>query len=124
MTVSPDDEQSAAASAAMNRVLEAEQAAEEAVAQCERQAEALLQAGYARAQRIVDRADERISRLRMRCNEHLSRQIELREHAELATRQNEAPGHTQAERLGVVVEDLAAELSGGETPIVNARGES
>jgi len=109
-----DDEQSAAASAAMNRVLEAEQAAEQAVADCERQAQALLQEGYARAQRIGSRTDARISLLRMRCNERVTRQIELRERVEAGARQGESPGHPQAERLAAVVEALAAELSGGE----------
>jgi hypothetical protein len=113
MKDSQDDEQSAAASAAMNRVLEAEQAAEQAIAECERQAQALLQAGYARAQRIVSRTDERISLLRMRSSEHVSRQIELRERAELAAEENESAGHPQSQRLNAVVEEVAAELSGG-----------
>lgn len=110
------DEQSAAASAAMNRVLEAEQAAEQAVAECERQAQALLQAGYARAQRIAGRADERISLLRMRCTERVTRQIEVRERAELAAQQSASPGHPQAGSMAAVVADLAAELSGGGPP--------
>jgi hypothetical protein len=109
-----DEEQSAAASAAMNRVLEAEQAAEQAVADCERQAQALLQAGYARAQRIGARTDARISLLRMRSSERVTRQIEFTERVELAAQQGESPGHPQAERLAAVVEALAAELSGGE----------
>lgn len=113
MNDSQDDEQSAAASAAMNRVLEAEQAAEQAVAKCERQAQALLQAGYARAQRISVRTDERISLLRMRSSEHVSRQIELRERAELAAEENESAGHPQSQRQNAVVEEVAAELSGG-----------
>jgi hypothetical protein len=117
MTNDHDDEQSAAASAAMNRVLEAEQAAEDAVAECERQAQALLQGGYARAQRIGSRTDERVSLLRMRCNERVTRQIELRERVELAAQRGESPGSRQTERLGTVVEALAAELSGGETAV-------
>jgi hypothetical protein len=117
MTNDHDDEQSAAASAAMNRVLEAEQAAEDAVAECERQAQALLQGGYARAQRIGSRTDERVSLLRMRCNERVTRQIELRERVELAAQRGESPGSPQTERLGTVVEALAAELSGGETAV-------
>lgn len=118
MANSHDDEQSAAASAAMNRVLEAERAAEQAVADCDRQAQGLLQAAYARAQRIGARTDERISQLRMRCTERVIRQIEIRERFELAAQQGESPAHPQAERLAAVVEDLAAELSGGETPAV------
>jgi hypothetical protein len=114
MANSHDDEQGAAASVAMNRVLEAERAAAQDVAECERQAQTLLQAGYARAQRIAGRTDERISLLRMRNSEHVSRQIEIRERTELATRQNESDRHPPAERLTAVAETLAAELSGGE----------
>jgi len=118
------DEQSAAAGAAMNRVLEAEQAAEQAVAECERQAQALLQAGYARAQRIAGRADERISLLRMRCTERVTRQIEVRERAELAAQQSASPGHPQAGSMAAVVADLAAELSGGGPPPPEGGGSS
>jgi hypothetical protein len=121
MVNSHDDEQSAAASAAMNRVLEAEQVAEQAVAECERQAQALLQAAYARAQRIAGRTEERISLLRMRCSERVTRQIEVRERVARAAREGESPGHPQGERLPAVVEALAAELSGGETQAVEGR---
>ena len=107
------DEQTAAAGAAMNRVLEAEHAAEQAVAECERQARALLHTGYARAQRIAARTDERISLLRMRCIDHVTRRIEVRERAELAAQQSASPEHPQAERLAAIVDELAAELSGG-----------
>ena len=116
MTDNHLDEQTAAASAAMNRVLEAEREAEEAVAECERQAQALLQAGYARAQRIVARADERISLLRMRSSDRVTRQIEVRERAERAAQQDSSPEHPQAARLDAIVEALAAELSGGASP--------
>jgi regulator of protease activity HflC (stomatin/prohibitin superfamily) len=109
------DEQTAAASAAMNRVLEAEQAAEEAVAECERQAQALLQAGYTRARRITARADERISLLRMRSIDHVTRQIEVMERAERAVQQGASPEHPQAARLDSIVEELVAELSGGDS---------
>ena len=110
------DEQTAAASAAMNRVLEAEHEAEEAVAECERRAQALLQAGYARAQRITARADERISLLRMRSIDHVTRRIEVMERAERAAQQGASPEHPQAVRLASVIEELATELSGGASP--------
>lgn len=100
----------------MNRVLEAEQEAEQAVAECERQAQALLQAGYARAQRIAGRTDERISLLRMRSSDRVTRQIELMQRAERAEQQSASPEHPQAARLTAVVEALAAELSGGASP--------
>ena len=116
MTDNHADEQTAAASAAMNRVLEAEQEAEQAVAECERQAQALLQAGYARAQRIAGRTDERISLLRMRSSDRVTRQIELMQRAERAEQQSASPEHPQATRLTAVVEALAAELSGGASP--------
>jgi hypothetical protein len=107
------DEQTAAASAAMDRVLEAEHAAEEAVAECERQAQALLQAGYTRAQRIAACTDERISLLRMRSIDRVTRQIEVMERAERAAQQDASPEHPQAARLESIVEELVAELSGG-----------
>jgi regulator of protease activity HflC (stomatin/prohibitin superfamily) len=115
MTNDHTDEQSAAASAAMNRVLEAEHAAEQDVAECERQAQALLQAGYARAQRITARADERISLLRMRSIDRVTRQIEVMDRAEHAAQQGSSPEHPQAARLDAVVEGLVAELSGDAT---------
>jgi regulator of protease activity HflC (stomatin/prohibitin superfamily) len=115
MTDDHNDEQTAASSAAMNRVLEAEHAAEEAVAECERHAQALLQAGYARAQRITARADERISLLRMRCIERVTRQIEVMERAERAEQQDFFPELTQAARLDSIVEELVVALSGGDS---------
>jgi len=115
MTNNHADEQTAAASAAMNRVLEAEHAAEEAVAGCERQAQALLQAGYTRARRITARTDERISLLRMRSTDRVTRQIEVMERAERAAQQEASPEHPQAARLDAIVEELVAELSGGDS---------
>ena len=115
MTNNHTDEQTAAASAAMNRVLEAERAAEEAVTECERQAQALLQAGYARAQRITACTDKRISLLRMRSIDRVTRQIEVMERAERAAQQDVSPEHPQAARLASIVEELVAELSGGDT---------
>jgi regulator of protease activity HflC (stomatin/prohibitin superfamily) len=115
MTNNHTDEQTAAASAAMNRVLESEHAAEEAVAECERQAQALLQAGYARAQRITARTDERISLLRMRNIDRVTRQIEVMERAERAAQQDASPEHPQVARLACIVEELVDELSGGDT---------
>ena len=116
MTSDHTDEQTAAASAAMNRVLEAEHAAEQAVAECERRAQALLQEGYARARRITARTDERISLLRMRSNDRVNRQIEVMERAERAAQQAASPEHPQAARLAFIVEELVAELSGGDIP--------
>ena len=110
------DAQTAAASAAMNTVLEAEREAEQAVAECERQAQGLLQAGYARAQRIAGRADERISLLRMRCIDRVTRQIEAMERAERAAQQGSSLEHPEADRIAAIVEQLAAELSGGASP--------
>jgi hypothetical protein len=110
------DEETAAASAAMNRVLEAEREAEQAVAGCEREAQALREAAYAHARRIASRADERISLLRMHWNDRVSRQIEAMERTELAEQQDAAPEPLQPARVVAVVEQLAAELSGGATP--------
>jgi len=115
MTNNHADEQTAAASTAMNRVLEAEHAAEQDVAECERQAQALLQAGYARAQRITARADERISLLRMRSIDRVTRQIEVMERAERAAQQGSSPEHPQAACLDSIIEELVAELSGGDS---------
>jgi len=115
MTNNHTDEQTVAASAAMNRVLEAERAAEEAVTECERQAQALLQAGYARAQRITAATDKRISLLRMRSIDRVTRQIEVMERAERAAQQDASPEHPQAARLASIIEELVAELSGGDT---------
>jgi hypothetical protein len=117
MTNNNADEETAAASAAMNRVLEAEHAAEQDIADCERQAQALLQAGYARARRITARADERISLLRMRSIDRVIRQIAVMERAERAAQQGLSPEHPQAVRLDSIVEELVAELSGGATTV-------
>jgi regulator of protease activity HflC (stomatin/prohibitin superfamily) len=116
MTDNHADEQTAAASVAMNRVLEAENEAEQAVAECEREAQSLLQAGYARARRITARADERISLLRMRSIDRVTRQIDVMERAERAAQQGSSPEHPQAARLDFVVEELVAELTGDATP--------
>lgn len=115
MTNNHADQETAAASAAMNRVLEAEHAAEQDIADCERQAQALLQSGYARAQQITARADERISLLRMRSIDRVTRQIEIMERAERAAQQGSSPEHPRSARLDSIVEELVAELSGGVT---------
>jgi hypothetical protein len=107
------DDETAAAAAAMSRVLEAERHSEQSVADCERQAQALREAAYARARGIASRTDGRISLLRTRSSERLDREIDAMERAEQAAQQEPSPEPPQAARVTAVVEELATELSGG-----------
>ena len=99
-------------SEAINRVLQAEQAAQQAVEQCERQAQEILQAAQMRAQRINQHADERIAWVEMRCAQWLaeqSRQLAMADRA-----QPDAGGVMQGRDLTGLVDALAARLTGAD----------
>lgn len=98
-------------SEAIQRVMQAEQAAQQAVEQCERQAQATLQAAHMQVQRIAQRADERITRVEMRCAQWLSEQN--RRLAITEARMVEAAAEVSDHRIDSIAEALAARLSGG-----------
>jgi len=102
----------AANSEAINRVLQAEQDAQQAVARCERQAQELLHGAQMQVQRIHQRADERITWMEMRCAQWLSEQS--RQLALADSTQTEAGGGVHEAALSGLVEALAARLTTGD----------
>lgn len=105
----PADE--AVDSEAINRVLRAEQAAQQAVDRCEQQAQAIVQNAHMQAQRVGQRADERITWVEMRCAQWLREQARQLAMAEAG--QADAAEFPERE-VSPVVEALAARLTGTE----------
>jgi len=104
-----------AASAAIERVLEAERAAREAVASCEREARALVEDAHRGASRIAERATARIAAARGRVAARVTNAVSQRE-AEAAVLRATAqiePEHDR--RIRQAVAAVAAELT-GEAP--------
>jgi hypothetical protein len=104
-----------AASAAMERVLEAERAARDAVAGCEREARAIVEEAHRSASRIAERTTARIAATRGRVAVRVTNavsQCEAEAAALQATAQIE-PG--QERHIGRAVAAVAAELT-GEAP--------
>ena len=100
------------AEAAMNRVLEAEQAAARAVNDSEREANAILQAARQRALRIARRTVERITLINQQARQRLQQRLAEAEREEhLAER--EGKHDRRAALVDAVVTGLAARLSGG-----------
>lgn len=97
---------------AINRVLRAEQAAQQAVARCEHRAQGVLHNAQMQAQRINQRADERISWVEMRCAQWLSEQS--RKLAQEVAVQADSAGHMPESALKSLVDALAARLTGDD----------
>ena len=100
---------------AMNRVLEAERAAQSAIAECERKTRALLEQARERRRTILERAHDRIMVLHSRAARSLERQT-----ARILTTSREAsdPALVQGAdgaRLHTALERLAERLT-GDTP--------
>jgi hypothetical protein len=96
---------------AINRVLQAEHAAQQAVARCEHRAQGVLHSAQAQVQRINQRADERISWVEMRCAQWLSEQS--RRLAQEVAVQADSAGGTPASALTSLVDALAERLTTG-----------
>jgi vacuolar-type H+-ATPase subunit H len=100
------------AETAMNRVLEAEQAAARAINDSEREANAILQAARQRARRIARRTDERITLINQQARQRLQQRLADAEREEhLAEREREHD--RRAALVDDVVTALAAGLTGG-----------
>lgn len=96
---------------AINRVLEAQHAAEKAVERCTQHARQLVREARFGAQRIQQRCDTRITLIHMRCSQRLA------EHGRQAARAGEQAGEAASidhEALRRAIETLAASLSGGD----------
>ncbi len=109
------DTGNASASAAVERVLEAEREASEAIANCERDASAIVEDAHRRAARIDERTTARIAAVRRRVAMRVAeavRQFET-EGAALHVTARIAPEHDR--RIGQAVAAVAAELT-GEAP--------
>jgi vacuolar-type H+-ATPase subunit H len=97
---------------AMNRVLEAERAAQSAIADCERKVQALLEQARQRRRTILERAHDRIMALHSRATRSLERQT-----AHILGRPREAshPALVQGAedaRLHAALERLVERLTG------------
>jgi vacuolar-type H+-ATPase subunit H len=106
-------EQLNAADAAINRVLEAERAAQDSIAGCRSNALAILSESRARARAVAERADRRINRLHALSDASLAA---LREQLqEQARGLSSAPGLTPelSARLDAALDQLLDELLGG-----------
>ena len=109
------DTGNAAASAAIERVLEAEREAREAVASCEREARAIVDDARQRASRIAERTAARISTARGRVAARVADAVNRYE-TEAAALQTTAQIDQEAhKKLGRAVAAVAAELT-GEAP--------
>lgn len=100
---------------AINRVLQAEQRAQEHVTQCETQAAALLVAARERALRLAERTDRRITSLRTRCEQRIATQLAALHGQADATRQQPAGDDASRAPLTDSVARLAARLTDGES---------
>ena len=105
---------------AMNRVLRAERDARQAVRDCEGEARKMMQEAQQRAQRIASLADERISLMHMRCEQWLSREIRALETRARDDTQVDANLHLDQATIKVIVDDMAARLTGGEGSVADA----
>lgn len=96
---------------AMNRVLEAERAADAAVADCATRAAAVIEMAQQQARRIHSRTDSRISQVHAHCALALGRQVEtlLQQEAEQAADASLDAAMHQV--LAAAVERLAQSLT-------------
>lgn len=108
----PPSAANAANSEAINRVLGAEQEAQQAVARCEGQAQDMLHAAQMQVQRINRRADERITWMEMRCAQWLSEQSRQLARAD-AVQADTGTGLSGA-ALAALVDALAVRLTGDD----------
>lgn len=104
-----------AADLAMQRVLQAERDAERAVAACEQEARDILKAAQLRAQHLAARTNARISLLQMNQNQKLNRVIRDIEKAGMPTQHPDTAALFDAAEFSAVIDELAAELTTGET---------
>ena len=95
------------AEAAMNKVLAAEQAAEDAIDACEQEARASLHEAAQQARRIAERTNERIALIQQRIRQQLQQYLR---NAERAVRVNEQTRDREDPRIALVA-DVANELA-------------
>ena len=109
------DTGNAAASAAIERVLEAERDASEAVASCEREARAIVDDARRRASRIAERTGARIAAARGRVALRVAEAVKQSEVAAAALQTTAQIDQEAHRKLGQAVAAVAAELT-GEAP--------
>lgn len=97
---------------AMNKVLQAEQEAEQAIADCEQDARRILQAAQQRAKHIADRTDERITRIQLLLAQKIKAHIDALERADRSAQLEPSLYDLGAAALSGVVDEVAAELTG------------
>jgi hypothetical protein len=109
------DSANAAASAAIERVLEAERVATEAVASCEREARAIVDEARRSASRIAGRATARIALARNRAARRVADAARQCEAEAAALHETAQLDPANERRIGKAVAAVAAELT-GEAP--------
>ncbi len=103
--------ESAAADAAIEQVLQAEQAARAAVAQCRTEAEEQLAQARERARRIAERAALRIARVHAFAQARVSSRLNEIERQRADLEASSAAAGADAGHLRAAIERLAAELT-------------
>ena len=109
------DSGNAAASAAIERVLEAEREAREAVAGCEREARVIVDEARRRALRIAERTTARIARARGRVARRVADAVTQSEAEAAALHATAQIDPANDRRIRQAVAAVAGELT-GETP--------
>jgi vacuolar-type H+-ATPase subunit H len=109
------DTGNAAASAAIERVLQAERNASEAVASCEREARAIVDEARQRAARIAERTTARISTARGRVAARVANAVKHYETEAAALQTTDQIDQEAHKKLEQAVAAVAAELT-GEAP--------
>lgn len=105
------NEQQNSTEEAMNRVLEAERAAQAAIMECTARAASLIEAAQQQARRIHSRTDSRISQVHAHCALALGRQVELLLQQEAESTSATVPDAAMHEVLAAAVERLALVLT-------------
>lgn len=106
------DTVNAAASAAIERVLEAERDARDAVASCEREARAIVDEAHRRASRVAERTTARIAAARGRVAMRVAHAVKHHETEAAALHSTTQIDPVNDRRIGQAVAAVAAELTG------------
>ena len=99
---------------AVERVLEAERAADKAVSRCEQRARSLIAKAQIRAQHIEQHCDKRITLIQIRCSQRLTEHSRASARAGRDAQQAVQASSIDAGAITLAIEKLAAALSGAD----------
>lgn len=101
---------------AMEKVLRAEEQANQAIRQCEQDSVQLIQDAKNRAQKISKHADKRISHIHLRFKQCIARQVKDLQREYAAQHQHIHAEHYDTSELGDIVDRVADMLTGSGKP--------